>query len=621
MKSKIYLFLFILFCFCGYLSAQNIEFTNDILKNYLLSSSAENEVAKDINGNPMAIDTNGDGEISLQEALKVYQLKIGINNIYPSTYPQYPNQTETGSSDLTYFTNVRILLYSGTVSYLKSNSFPRFLDATGFTNLKELYYQNGHSFYKEYPFYLKLPEYLPNLKIMDAPLKISYSQAPNLEDLNCSYTVQGSSDNSGTTITYEKLNLSDFKSLKKITANAENLAINNLPSLEEAETYASDSLIMANLPSLKALNINGRYCYLENLPKIDTISFKTPQNNVVIEKHLVIKRLPFLKSLDCKNTITNSSTIRYSGIKTLELEDLPELTSIDCTENLLTSLDLSKNIPNLSSLILKKNNLEAIDVSQNIRLDTLDLSSNYYLKKIDLSKNIQLKKLSLFYNMDIKDLDISNNPLIEDLNISRTSISDIDLSLLKNLKSLNCSDNNITTLDLSKNPNVSDLKLIDYTYYNYTKDLKHLIIKNNVLDSWINEGVLTYRKPGLESICCDNQEEIDLIYRYFLPQSSDGLRFDPKDISVTTNCNQSLGTNEIKTQTEITLYPNPATDFLYINTKEKITKVEIFDTNGRLLISENITSPKVTVSTLPKGSYFMTLHYAKGKINKPFIKN
>ncbi|MGM5629470.1 T9SS type A sorting domain-containing protein [Apibacter raozihei] len=620
MKFKFYSFLFIILNFSGNIMAQNIKFTNDELKKHLLSSSPENEVAKDINGNPMVIDANGDGEISIQEALNVYQLKVGMGNIYPKK-PSWDNSKTNFSSELTYFTNVRIFKYEGLIDYYNcSVCMDYFVDATGFTNLEELYFLDGHFFYKRYHLNIKLPEYLPNLKIVDAPTKISFSQAPNLEKLNCSYTFRGNLNEDGLIFNYEKLDFSDFKKLRSITANAENLNLSNLPSLEELTVHARDSLVLKNLPSLEKIKtlpndsylssyhyyLSNHYYYLENLPKIDSF-FKPINTYVPREIHMIIKRLSSLKFLKFGNSNDYYSSFH---ITKLELEDLPELTSIDFSHNSIKTLDLSKNIPKLSKLILYNNSIETLNISNNILLDTLDLTTNS-LTHIDVKNHKRLKYLSIL-DSPISNLDISNNVLIKDLNIGRTQISEIDLSKQVNLTSFSSGGNDISTLDFSKNVKISNLKL-SYPNDNGRKQvLKHLIIKNDVPDPWINNYRKHYLDPDLESICCDEieLEKVKQVFSWF------------PDTKFTTDCSTlGLSTNEIKIQTEVTLYPNPASDFLFINTKEKITKVEIFDTNGRLLISENIILPKVTVSTLPKGSYFMTLHYAKGKINKPFIKN
>ncbi|WP_128332157.1 T9SS type A sorting domain-containing protein [Apibacter sp. HY039] len=679
MKKKVHILLLIFLNVWGGINAQNIEFSNDILKKHLLSSSSENEIAKDINGNPMAIDANGDGEISLQEALNVYQLQVGMNNIYPTTYPSLGTPPETdSSSELTYFTNVRIFKYEGNTPHNCYKCFNRIVDATGFTNLEELYYLDGHYFYKAYPFSITLPKYLPNLKIVDAPIKISYSQAPYLEDLNCSYTVQTASDSYVQPQIFNKLNFSDFNNLKKITANA-------------------DTIVLKNLSNLDSISLNSKFTHLENLPKIENLDFSTTTFSNVYSKELTIKNLIALKKLNCSHKKYKSSSTLTAGIKTLTLENLPELESIDCSYNYLSSLDLSQNIPNLKylfagnnlfdstinlskntnieqislsndyeiehydengmyvsyniksldvtlnkkltsldvthnaissldltsnknliSLNARDNKLSSLDTSKNTFLSTIDLSLNTELDLINFENNFKLKKINL-KKTQIKELDLTSNILLEELNIGGTQLSDINLSKNIWLKQLFCYGNFIKTLDLSSQKYISYLELNDSPYFelkNPTK-LENLIIKNSVLDPWIiSNSHYLINLQNMKYVCCDNDEEIENV------KNSVFKNFTYlNDIIFDSNCNKNLNSEEVQAPVTVTLYPNPATDILYINTREKITKVEIFDTNGRLLISEKISSPKFTISTLPVGYYFITLHHAKGKINKQFIKN
>ncbi len=63
------------------LQAQTISFSDLNFKNKLLLSSSSTSVAKDSNGNNIAIDTNNNNEVELSEALNVYQLDVSAANI------------------------------------------------------------------------------------------------------------------------------------------------------------------------------------------------------------------------------------------------------------------------------------------------------------------------------------------------------------------------------------------------------------------------------------------------------------------------------------------------------------------------------------------------------------
>ena len=89
-----------------------------------------------------------------------------------------------------------------------------------------------------------------------------------------------------------------------------------------------------------------------------------------------------------------------------------------------------------------------------------------------------------------------------------------------------------------------------------------------------------------------------------------------KTINCTTGINQILGSNE-----QVTIYPNPANDMLYINCKQKNATLFITDVIGnkikQLSIENDITS--FDISSLSKGVYFLNVKTAESFITKKFI--
>ena len=73
---------------------------------------------------------------------------------------------------------------------------------------------------------------------------------------------------------------------------------------------------------------------------------------------------------------------------------------------------------------------------------------------------------------------------------------------------------------------------------------------------------------------------------------------------------------------EISIYPIPVKDVLYIKNSSIVNKVEIHDITGKLVISENIVnSGALDVSTLNKGIYFIKIFTKEGKIySGKFVK-
>lgn len=123
-----------------------------------------------------------------------------------------------------------------------------------------------------------------------------------------------------------------------------------------------------------------------------------------------------------------------NGVKSLDgINYFTSMTSLDCSNNQLTSLDVSKN-PNLTTLKCFGNRLTALDVSKNLNLLSLDCFTNQ-LTELDVSKNLNLRYLNCGGNK-LESFDVSQNT---------------------NLGSLICHGNvgnPLTELDVSKNLNL-----------------------------------------------------------------------------------------------------------------------------------------------------------------------
>lgn len=142
------------------------------------------------------------------------------------------------------------------------------------------------------------------------------------------------------------------------------------------------------------------------------------------------------------------------------IEDFSNLQYLDCSKNILRSLDLSKNTK-LKVLKCHDCNLLNLDVSYNEELERLICDKNK-LSSLDLTQNPKLKYLEvgsiIIYDSrwgnNIESLDLTNNKELEQLSCNNNNISSIDLSQNTKLKTFNCYGNNIAELDLSNNLNL-----------------------------------------------------------------------------------------------------------------------------------------------------------------------
>jgi len=82
----------------------------------------------------------------------------------------------------------------------------------------------------------------------------------------------------------------------------------------------------------------------------------------------------------------------------------------------------------------------------------------------------------------------------------------------------------------------------------------------------------------------------------------------------------TLGTDEVVfDSTNIKVYPNPTSDYIHIDTKDKIRQAFLYDMSGKK-ISVALNNDSIDLRELPTGSYFLTLETERGTVVKKIIK-
>ena len=168
-----------------------------------------------------------------------------------------------------------------------------------------------------------------------------------------------------------------------------------------------------------------------------------------------------LTSLDVsKNTALTYLDCYGNQLTSLDVSKNTALTYLDCGRNQLTSLDVSKNTA-LTELDCRSNQLTKLDVSKNTALTELDCRSNQ-LTKLDVSKNTALTTLYCWDNQLTK-LDVSKNTALTDLACYNNQLTSLDVSKNTALTYLDCDNNQLTSLDIS-NTNTDNLTCRDNIY-------------------------------------------------------------------------------------------------------------------------------------------------------------
>ncbi|WP_239255085.1 LapB repeat-containing protein [Listeria ilorinensis] len=225
-----------------------------------------------------------------------------------------------------------------------------------------------------------------------------------------------------------------------------------------------------------------------------------------------IENLPNLTSLYCaRNNLTTIDTSHNPKLTDIECSDNQltsinvsqntNLTKLDCSGNELTTIDVDQN-PELTSFDCGDNQLSNIDVSQNLKLTTLNVCSNE-LTSIDISQNSKLTSVYCNNNL-LSALDVSCNPALTLIDCEFNQLSSIDTSKNLALATFQCDANQLSALDISHNTNLKKLQVANNQLTTLdcssNKYLQTLWISNNQLTT-IN---FSNNKNLIELRCSNN---------------------------------------------------------------------------------------------------------------------
>ena len=202
-----------------------------------------------------------------------------------------------------------------------------------------------------------------------------------------------------------------------------------------------------------------------------------------------------LKADKYKGFVINVSGMKVKDLSGIEL--FAELTELDCSNTLITELDVSKN-RKLRTLICGRCGITGLDVTNNRLLETLECSNGYFgigeneyasapglidlsknkklkrlvlqnamLTQVDVSKNTELVYLDVSWNY-LEGLDVTNNTALEELNCTWSfvdpegglrNVIQPDISRNKKLKKFCCGQNGFEEIDVSGNPELTVLSV------------------------------------------------------------------------------------------------------------------------------------------------------------------
>lgn len=595
MKKFFSAFLFLVVC-VG-INAQVIEFDSSTFKHNILNTKQYNFEKEEV-----TIDINNDGEIDVEEALKVTRLKVfnrfGISDV--SDIRHFKNLKELELSgvsiridiNLTALTELEIFKIRA-VNGLKSITFPensklkkveledsRLIDLglSKLQNLEELV------LYDEDITSLDLSNniHLKGLKVQSCEnlINLNFSELKELTSLSLysnninTINLEGVSNLTHLSIQDSTLTSIDLKNQTRLTS----LNIDDAPisSLELSSNIMLDSLYLSN-NRLSKLN-------LSNNTKL--LNIKIYHNNL---KELEVSECVNLNILEYYSRVNETTPVKINVSKLNKLKDL------QCTTT--EKVDISNNV-NLERLYLHTSPVESIDLNLYPNLEHFGLD-NVPINKVDISSHPDLKTFYL-HNISISKVDFSKNPNIEDVSIVNTDVVNLDFSNNTKLKYLGCSDNK-----LLKSINLKGTPLNSYNFSHpdwYTakpdlnQNLESICIEDNRKASFENRlNELGYQNLFLSPFCSFTPGG-----KYYTIK---GKNVNCEDDSISIPFLKYKITNE---EEEGVIVSNELGDYNYHLREGTYTITPVQNTNHYTVTPESIevTFPTEETNTLVKGFCF-----------------
>ena len=151
-----------------------------------------------------------------------------------------------------------------------------------------------------------------------------------------------------------------------------------------------------------------------------------------------------------------SIKVNDKNIQSLKgIEYFTEIEYLYCQQNMLKSLDLTKNTK-LTYLNCGSNQLTSLDLSGCTAMTELWCAENQ-LTSLDVSGCTAMTNMNCNYNQ-LTSLDISGCPALEFLNCYNNQLTALNISECKALLLMNCSNNQLTSLDASNNTVLESLQ-------------------------------------------------------------------------------------------------------------------------------------------------------------------
>lgn len=520
---------------------QNLNFSDSNFKALILSSSASNNIAKNTGGNPIAVDTNGDGEIQLSEAQQVRFLTVKVNGT--ATYSNIPDTI----TDALLFTHVEELYISdsksATIQFVNNSTIKKvaytgtgvFTDHTGttqyvspdfsFNNCSAIQDINQFLSGISNNFNIGITLRFNNCPQLTGNIVLSGKTIKELYMENCSGIT---SVNTNSSFLLSKLHFQNMTSLTKVLVDGNSGPVGN-------QTYNMNvDLTAANCPNLQEIVADTDHYYSAG-------GFFSSANisscpNLKKIKGLNVPSIDFtnaglvnLEELDCafynRNIYSTTGGVFFGNLTSLNLAGLPKLKILKAFNQPVTNtvnfgaaaalqdIDITgtcgymstinvSNLPHLHTLKADRfespgaqgnNDLQNIIAKNCTALTNLVFRNNSDLKVLDLQNCPGLQKLSIGYYAPMSD---GIFPELHTINLQQcTGLKEITVQFTK-INALNTNDcTALTSLDLYGNDFLPSVNVTHNT------NLEYVGLQSLPLISQVNTTANTQLKSAYFNNC------------------------------------------------------------------------------------------------------------------------
>lgn len=366
------------------------------------------------------------------------------------------------------------------------------------------------------------------------------------------------------------------------------------------------------------------------------------------------------------NAFTGSFNCVNQNISDLTgIEAFTSMIILDCSNNNLSSLDISQNTA-LKRLFCANNNLSNLDVTQNSLLEYIVCGDNN-LNSLDISQNTNLYNFQCQDN-NLSSLDVSSHWNLTNFRCQGNNLTSLDVSNNTQLQDFQCQNNQLTSLNIKNvnwsvfwvnataNPNLTCIEVSDVamataastnidpqtsfsencsvvavTSINVqgqggattistlggTLQMEAEVFPMNATDNtytWsvINlTGSATIDANGLLTAMTNGTVKVGVT-------ANDGSGVTGS-VNITIS-NQSSSIGELSTIPTILIYPNPTNTQINIDSKDHIQAISILDMMGKTVKTIVAPNQTIDVSDLTKGIYFLQIKVDETLMSKKIIK-